>query len=53
MVTPRKMEPKKFVERTNSNDKRKIVKTSIGTVIPKFKARPDMASAWLFNKVKT
>ena len=51
MVTPRKMEPKKFVERTNPNDKRKIIKTPAGKVIPAFKARPDVAAAWLFNKV--
>jgi hypothetical protein len=46
------MKPKKFVERTNKHDTRKIIKTPAGTVIPKFKPRADVASAWLFNKVK-
>jgi hypothetical protein len=45
------MEPKKFVESTNKHDTRKIIKTPAGTVTPNFKARPDAASAWLFNKV--
>ena len=52
MVTPRKMEPKKFVERIGQNATRKVIKTPVGKVIPTFKARPDVASAWMCNKVK-
>ena len=45
------MQPKKFVERTNKHDTRKIIKTPAGTVIPKFKPRADQAAAWLKNEV--
>jgi hypothetical protein len=45
------MEPKKFVERIKKHDTRKVIKTPAGTVIPKFKPRPDQAAAWLKNEV--
>jgi len=45
------MEPKKFVERIKKHAVRKVIKTPAGTVIPKFKPRPDPAAAWLKNEV--
>ena len=44
--------PQKTVQYRVEKDDRKVIKTPAGTVIPKFKPRADVASAWLFNKVK-
>ena len=44
--------PQKTVQYRVEKDDRKVIKTPAGTVIPRFKPRPDSAAAWLKNEVK-
>ena len=46
----RPTKPLKFVER-KVDSKVKVIRTKAGAVIEGFKARPDVAAAWMFNKV--
>jgi hypothetical protein len=43
--------PQKMIQYRLEKDERKVIKTPAGTVIPKFKPRPDPAAAWLKNEV--